>query len=82
MMADTRAGIIDEYFETNYNELFGEYTVPVGDVIVEKAEDVDIRVSTGAAVIEKESGGRNIFGCDHSESVAGRAPWCHERVTR
>jgi hypothetical protein len=82
VMADERARVIDEYFETHYNELFGEYTIPVGEVIVEMAEKVDIRVSTGAAVIEKESGGRNIFGCDHTQAAAGHAPWCHERVTR
>jgi murein DD-endopeptidase MepM/ murein hydrolase activator NlpD len=81
-MADPRAKVMDKFFEAHYNDLFGEYGSPVGEVIVEKAEKLDIRVSTGAAVIEKESGGRNIFGCDHTEAVKARAPWCHERVTR
>jgi hypothetical protein len=79
-MADPRAAVIDSYFETNYNDLFGPYNVPVGQVILDKAEKYVVRPSTVAAVVEKESGGRDIFGCDLGDRDT--APWCRQRVTR
>lgn len=39
-----------------------------------------MRPSTVAAFVEKESGGRDIFGCDLGKR--SRAPWCRQRVTR
>lgn len=79
-MADRRAEIIERYFEKNYTELFGPYNVPVGQVILEKAEKYVVRPSTVAALVEKESGGRDIFGCDLGKR--NTAPWCRQRVTR
>jgi hypothetical protein len=79
-MADPRAAVIDGYFETNYNDLFGPYNVPVGQDILDKAEKYVVRPSTVAAVVEKESGGRDIFGCDLGNRDT--APWCRQRVTR
>jgi hypothetical protein len=74
-MAKTREQVIDQFFETNYPQ-FGTYYPKVGAVIVEKAEKYDLRVRTVAAFVEKESGGRKIFGCD-----AGSL-FCQDFVTR
>jgi hypothetical protein len=74
-MAETREQVIDRFFETNYQQ-FGSYYPKVGAVIVEKAEKYDLRVRTVAAFVEKESGGRRIFGCD-----AGSI-FCNQFVTR
>ncbi len=57
-MSDQRAEIIDRYFERNYEELFGPYNVPVGEVILDKAQKYVVRPSTVAAFVEKESGGK------------------------
>jgi len=77
---DKRAEIIDRYFEKNYNELFGPYNIPVGQVILDKAKKYVVRPSTVAAFVEKESGGRDIFGCDLGKR--DNVPWCRQRVTR
>lgn len=36
--------------------------------------------AAAAVLIIKETGGRNVFGCDYGDTD-GRAPWCHEPVT-
>lgn len=46
-----------------------------GQVIVEEARRTGLALNIACALVEQESGGRNIFGCD-----AG-APFCHEPVT-
>lgn len=74
-MAETREQVIDRFFETNYQQ-YGTYYPKVGAVIVEIAEKYALRVRTVAAFVEKESGGRKIFGCD-----AGSI-FCNQFVTR
>ena len=79
-MAETREQAIDRFFETNYQQ-FGTYYPKVGAVIVQKAEKYDLRVRTVAAFVEKESGGRKIFGCD-AGSIFCQQPVTRERVDR
>jgi len=74
-MAETRVQVIDRFFEADYQQ-FGTYYPRVGAAIVEKAEQYDLRVRTVAAFVEKESGGRKIFGCD------ARSISCNQFVTR
>jgi hypothetical protein len=68
------ARIIDEYFDERY-EQYGEYE-DFGDLIVKKADDAGIGLPLACALVEQESGGRNVFGCDEG------APYCHKPVTR
>jgi hypothetical protein len=50
-----------------------------GQIIVEEAESAGLALA--CALVEQESGGRNIFGCDLS-LVDDRPPYCHHQVTR
>jgi hypothetical protein len=79
-MADPRVEAIDRYFVNSNDKLFGEYDQKIGQVIVEKAAKYGLRISTVAAFVEKESNGRNVFGCDLGSRNS--APWCNHRVTR
>jgi hypothetical protein len=47
----------------------------VGQLIVEEAERIGLRLPLACALVQQESGGKNIMGCD-----AG-APFCHKPVT-
>jgi hypothetical protein len=51
-----------------------------GPVIVAEARREGIELATALALVQQESGFRNIFGCDlgHRKTV----PWCHQHVTR
>src|SRR5215210_2075613 len=51
-----------------------------GQVIVEEAESAGLDLSLACALVDQESDGRNIFGCDHGE-VGDRPPYCHQVVT-
>lgn len=68
------ARVIDTYFEGRYQQ-YGEYE-GFGELIVKKAEDTGLKLPLACALVEQESGGRNVFGCD-----AG-GPFCHDPVTR
>lgn len=46
--------------------------------IAQEARRAGLPLDLAYALVEQESGGRNIFGCDHG---AGRA-FCHQEVTR
>ena len=76
---ESAAEVIDNYFAGNYYQ-YGPYE-SVGQIILEEAEE-NIDPALACALVEKESGGRNVFGCDWGSQWAGQSPWCNERVTR
>ena len=51
-----------------------------GPVIMAEARREGVELATALALVQQESGFRNIFGCDlgHRKTV----PWCHQHVTR
>jgi hypothetical protein len=57
-------------------EIIGKYLNGQGRVIIDAAKEARLALSDACALVEQESGGKNIFGCD-----AG-GPFCHEPVTR
>jgi hypothetical protein len=73
------AETIDGYFATSYGQ-FEEYEA-VGRLIVEEAERIGLDLPLACALVEQESGGRNIFGCD-SGNVGDVPPFCHQPVTQ
>lgn len=52
-----------------------------GQVIVEEAASEGLSLHEACALVEQESNGRNIFGCDHG-NTGGRPPYCGEAVTK
>src|SRR4051794_35266680 len=52
-----------------------------GRVIVEEARRAGLDLAVACALVEQESGGRNIFGCDHGD-VGGQPPYCNQEVTQ
>jgi hypothetical protein len=60
---------------------------PVGQIIVDEClaqGEGHLFVSTGAALLQKESGFKNLFGCDHglTPNNGRAAPFCQCKVTR
>jgi hypothetical protein len=53
-----------------------------GQVIVEEAERAGLDLALACALVEQESDGRNIFGCDHPGPVRDRPPYCNHEVTK
>jgi hypothetical protein len=51
-----------------------------GPTILAEASDADLPPALALALVEQESGFRNIFGCDQGPRET--APWCHQKVTR
>jgi hypothetical protein len=52
-----------------------------GRVIVEEARRASLDFAVACALVEQESGGRNIFGCDHGD-VGDQPPYCNQEVTQ
>jgi soluble lytic murein transglycosylase-like protein len=52
-----------------------------GEVIIREAERAGIKLPLACALIEQESGGRNIFGCDHGPANTWTPPYCNVPVT-
>lgn len=52
-----------------------------GKVIVDEAEETGLGLTLACALVEQESGGQNIFGCDHGP-VGDKPPFCHQPVTK
>lgn len=48
--------------------------------IILEARRAGILISWALALVEQETGFRNIFGCD--TGPCSHAPWCHQTVTR
>ena len=57
-------------------EIISKHLNGQGKVIVEAAKRTRLALADACALVEQESGGKNIFGCD-----AG-GPFCHEPVTK
>jgi hypothetical protein len=51
-----------------------------GPAIVSEARRAGVQLALALALVEQESGFRNIFGCD-SGHRRNSAPWCHQDVT-
>jgi hypothetical protein len=79
-----KAAIIDRYFANNYKQ-YGPYE-PIGETLVDVCRNHTgsdpLWVSTAAALVEQESGGRNVFGCDWGPEWTDEPPYCRVRVTR
>ena len=52
-----------------------------GPVILAESKRQGVQLALALALVEQESGFRNIFGCDGGRMI-GKAPWCHQPVTR
>jgi hypothetical protein len=62
--------------------LIDEYLNGHGQVIAEEAEGAGLGLDLACALVEQESGGRNIFGCDgRNFDEPDEVPFCHARVT-
>jgi hypothetical protein len=75
--------IIDRYFANHYDWL-GPYE-PIGSILVSEVRQFNskrINVARIAALAEKESGARNIFGCDWGPSWTEEPPYCRVPVTQ
>lgn len=66
------AEVIDRYFGTG--ERYGR-------IIVKEADRAGLALQAACALVEQESNGRNIFGCDHG-AVGDSPPYCHQPVTK
>jgi hypothetical protein len=80
----TRAEIIDDFYQQL--DMFPSVPYqPVGTHLVEACEAMGpdgLFVSTAAALLEKESGGKNIFGCDWGDRWTTDPPFCQVEVTQ
>ena len=82
-MAST-AEIIDDFFREQDAFSHVPYQ-PLGVDLVRECESMGpdgLFISTAAALVEKESGGKNIFGCDFGERFTTDPPFCQVAVTK
>lgn len=78
----TRAEIIDAHFESKDYYPHIPYQ-RIGETIVQEVENMGpdgLFVSTAAALVEKESGGKNVFGCDWGSVWTDEPPFCNVAV--
>lgn len=61
-------------------KLVNEHLGPHGEAIVSEAHAADLSLSLACALVEQESLGKNIFGCDLG--ARDSVPYCHQGVTR
>lgn len=80
----TKAQIIDNYFrQKNYYKHI-PYK-PIGQIIVDEVARMGkngLFLSTACALIERESGGKNVFGCDWGSRWTNTPPYCNVEVTQ
>ena len=80
----TRAEIIDDFFRDLDAYPDVPYQ-PVGAMLIEECEEMGpegLWISTAAALLEQESGGKNVFGCDWGNRWTTDPPYCNVEVTR
>lgn len=80
----SRAEIVDAYFRQKNYYLDIPYK-PIGQVMIEEVERMGadgLYLSTAAALVEKESGGKNLFGCDWGARWTNEPPYCQVAVTQ
>jgi len=61
-------------------ELVRTHGFSFGPTIVREANRAGLPIPLALALVEQESGFRNIFGCDLGPRSS--APWCHQEVTK
>lgn len=66
--------------ETKLIEMIKGAGFSFGPAIVAEAKREGVRLALALALVEQESGFRNIFGCDSGKQL-DTAPWCHQPVT-
>lgn len=79
-----KAAIIDAYFRQKNAYPWIPY-VPLGKTLVEECRRMGpdgLWVSTAAALVEQESFGKNIFGCDWGSRWTKVPPYCQVAVTK
>ncbi|MBA3425921.1 MAG: hypothetical protein H0U04_15575 [Rubrobacter sp.] len=79
----TRARIIDDFF-SNLNAYPWIPYSPIGETIIEEVRRMGpdgLFLSTACALVEQESGGKAIFGCDWGSEWTNVPPFCNVRVT-
>jgi hypothetical protein len=74
-----QATVVDRYF-ASISTPWGPYE-PIGQVIVEEADRAGLALEMACAIVEQESYGRNVLGCDQGR-VGDRPPYCNQPVTR
>ncbi|HEV2745640.1 MAG TPA: hypothetical protein VGV91_20970, partial [Rubrobacter sp.] len=80
----SRAEIIDDFFREQDAHPHVHYK-PLGADLVRECESMGpdgLFVSTAAALLEQESGGKNIFGCDFGARLTNVPPFCQIEVTK
>lgn len=80
----TAAQIIDGYFRAKNYYPHIPYR-PIGQIVVDevKRQGADgLYLSTAAALVEQESGGKNLFGCDWGNRWTNEPPYCNVAVTK
>jgi hypothetical protein len=78
-----KAQIIDRYFRAKDYYPHIPYE-PIGELLVSECRRMGeggLWVSTAAALVEQESGGKNIFGCDWTAKWTRVPPYCNVAVT-
>ncbi len=78
-----KAQIIDSYFR-KMNYFPSIPYEPIGSTIVSECRSMGaggLWVSTAAALVEQESGGKNVFGCDWGSRWTDQPPFCNAKVT-
>ncbi len=73
------AKAIDDYFGSLRPAWSGVPYRPIGAALVEEARRAGVALQAACALVEQESAGRNVFGCDHGPG-ADRPPYCHQAV--
>lgn len=79
-----KADRIDAYFGAKNYYSWIPYK-PIGSILVEECERMGVGglwISTAAALVEQESGGKNLFGCDWGGKWTNVPPYCQVLVTR
>lgn len=79
-----KARRIDAHLKEKNAYPWVEY-MPLGEMVVDvclnETGTNHLWISSGAAVCEKETGGKNIFGCDHGSKWTKVPPYCQIAVT-
>ena len=80
----SKAATIDEYFRAVDAYPHIPYR-RIGETLVDEVERMGpggLWISTACALVEQESGAKNLMGCDWGAEWTNEPPYCHVRVTR
>lgn len=79
-----KAEIIDSYYRSKNYYPSIPYR-PIGQTVVDEVNRMGpdgLYLSTACALIEQESGGKPVFGCDFGPKYTNRPPFCQVEVTK